>query len=83
MSVRLSHIANQVVYHVFDLKFLNQAPLYNKNIILLDSDTYVLFLFNLILRMNNKLPLFITLINDDIINKKHCMQMYGHTMLSN
>jgi hypothetical protein len=83
MSVRLSHIANQVVFHVFDLKFLNQAPFYNKNIILLDSGTYILFLFNLILRMNNKLPLFITLINNEIINKKHCMQMYGHTMLSN
>jgi hypothetical protein len=40
------------------------------------------FLFKLILRMNNKLPLFITLINNEIINKKHCMQIYGHTMLS-
>jgi hypothetical protein len=33
--------------------------------------------------MNNKLSLFITLINNEIINKKHCMQMYGHTMLCN
>jgi hypothetical protein len=31
----------------------------------------VLFLFNLILRMNNKLPLFITLINN-----KHCKHMF-------
>jgi len=83
MYVRLSHVANRVVFHVFDLKFLNQAPLYNKNIILLDSGTWILFLFNLILRMNNKLPLFLTLINNDIINKKICMQMYDHTMLSN
>jgi hypothetical protein len=83
MSVCLSHIVNQVVFHVFDFNFLNQAPLYNKNILLLDSGTYILFLFNLILRVNNKLPLFITLINNEIINKKHCMQMYCHTMLSN
>jgi hypothetical protein len=33
--------------------------------------------------MNNKLPLFITLIKNEIIKKKHCMQMYGHKMLSN
>jgi len=31
--------------------------------------------------MNNKLPPFITLISNEIINKKNCMQMYGHTIL--
>jgi hypothetical protein len=48
-----------MVHNVYvDLKFLNQAPLYNKNIILLDCGT------------------LITLINN-------CMQMFGHTLLSN